>query len=335
MEDQKAKYKVVPKGKATEGEGGVAGIRKRIRDAERLLRRPKLPATSKQELERRIKALNRELTEKARSVNESEIEQKYKFVKHLERKKVLKKITKIEKQIAELSTSEAATKDELSAELAQQRINLAYIEFYPKDMKYISLFPTNADEATPAAPITNKKKRKEPEAALTSDELRNLIQESVKNAVESGEAKKSNFTMRMRDVLDADQCAAYLEQSKLIKKVKTPIVVGGGKKDAEDDEERAVNAKLSSDKKQLEKQQKQQQQKKHKKDTDNDEEENDEDEENGDDDFFLSGDAEVDGKIDETIEPEDFFVERAVKEKKGPKDAAFKAPKKKGKIRIR
>ncbi|KAJ3029537.1 UNVERIFIED_CONTAM: 18S rRNA maturation protein [Siphonaria sp. JEL0065] len=334
MSDQQPKkFKVVPKGKGTDGDGGVAGIRKRIRDAERLLRRPKIQATAKQDLERRIKALNRELVLKTREVNENEVQAKYKFVKHLERKKVLKKITKLEKSISHLEEDEDAARQQLTTDLNQQRINLAYIEFYPKDMKYISLFPTTTSTAEQTATATaqessskNKKKRKtvEESAALNSDELRNLIQDAVKKAVESGEAKKANFAIRMREVLDDEQTEAYLAQTKLVKKVKTPIVVIGavaGDGGSKDVSEKKYEPKGAKDKKQ-----------ENKSKIVKEEEEEDEDD-NGEDDFFLTGDDDGEaGGVVEQIDPEDFFVERAVKPKKGPKDAGFR-PTPKGKIR--
>ncbi|KAI9346573.1 hypothetical protein BDR26DRAFT_855780 [Obelidium mucronatum] len=324
-------FKVVPKGKGTDGDGGVAGLRKRIRDAERLLRRPKLPATAKQDLERRIKALNRELLLKTREVNENEVGAKYKFVKHLERKKVLKKISRIEKQLKDADFDENE-KSQLEDDLSQQRINLAYIEFYPKDMKYISLFPTSATAEEAPAPETvapkNKKKRKVDSVgasgALSSEELKTLIQSSVRKAVESGEAKKENFTLRMRDVLDDSQMEVYLAQTKLIKKVKTPIVAvvaNDGARNTDND----GSAPEKKSKKQP---------KKAVAIVEGDDEVEDEENEDEGDDFFLTGDAgDTDGAPVEQIDPEDFFVERAVKQKKGPKDAAFRAAPKKGKIR--
>ncbi|KAJ3065324.1 hypothetical protein HDU98_011313 [Podochytrium sp. JEL0797] len=333
MDPQPKKYKVVPKGQSTGGDGGAAGIRKKIRDAERLLRRPKLPATTKQELERRIKSLNKELVNKAREVNETDISGKYKFVKHLERKKVLKNITRLEKSVAEL-TAEGQDASSTSEDLAQQRIRLAYIEFYPKDMKYISLFPTTSttDESQTAATAPPAKKKRKAAAAddsLSSDNLRDLILSGVEKAIASGEAKKDNFALRLRDVLvDEEQVALYLAQSGLGKKSKTLIRAEVAVEKVESQKkggaaDKKLEAKVKVDKKVT------------KKAAEQEEDDDDEENEDGEDDFFLTGDDDgTDAKYAEVIEPEDFYVERAVKQKKGPKDAAFKAQPKKGKIRI-
>ncbi|KAJ3240040.1 hypothetical protein HDU81_004685, partial [Chytriomyces hyalinus] len=83
MSQEQRNFKKIPKGKGTDGEGGISGIRKRLRDTERLLKRPNLQATAKQDLERRVKALNTELMLKQREANETEIMNKYKYIKHV------------------------------------------------------------------------------------------------------------------------------------------------------------------------------------------------------------------------------------------------------------
>ncbi|TPX74677.1 hypothetical protein CcCBS67573_g04060 [Chytriomyces confervae] len=319
MSQEQRNFKKIPKGKGTDGEGGISGIRKRLRDTERLLKRPNLQATAKQDLERRVKALNTELMLKQREANETEIMNKYKYIKHVERKKVLRKITKLEKSLApptDDSDDAPLDKDEkelLESELAEQRVNLAYIEFFPRDMKYVSLFPTTATPAETETSKSNSKKRKAASSdSLSADDLRASILKRVGDAVKSGEARKSGFGLRLADVLSADMQQAYLVQTRLVKKVKSAAAPESNdvpKTKGNKVETPGSSSKSLKSAKKIET---------HNKGRSNEAESEAEQEDDGNDDFFLSGDADVDEVVApiEEINPDDFVVERAVKEKK-------------------
>ncbi|KAI8834987.1 hypothetical protein BJ741DRAFT_608824 [Chytriomyces cf. hyalinus JEL632] len=323
MSQEQRSFKKIPKGKGTDGEGGISGIRKRLRDTERLLKRPNLQATAKQDLERRVKALNTELMLKQREANETEIMNKYKYIKHVERKKVLRKITKLEKSLApptDDSDDAPLDKDEkelLESELAEQRVNLAYIEFFPRDMKYVSLFPTTATPADAETSKSNSKKRKAASSdSLSADDLRASILKRVGDAVKSGEARKSGFGLRLADVLSADMQQAYLVQTRLVKKVKSAAApesnassTAVSKTKGNKVETPGSSSKSLKSGKKIET---------HNKGRSNEAESEAEQEDDGNDDFFLSGDADADEVVApvEEINPDDFVVERAVKEKK-------------------
>ncbi|KAJ3109480.1 18S rRNA maturation protein [Physocladia obscura] len=339
--DGNSKYKQIPKGKGTDGEGGIAGIKKRVRDTERLLRRGNLQATAKQELERRIKALNLELTIKTRELNEAEISTKYKYVKHVERTKVLRKITKLEKELAKLDNPKDTIKHDLESDLAQQRLNLAYIEFFPKDMKYVSLFATS--ESYSAA--TGKKRKATASAAgddvdnfavsgfISSEQIKAAVLDKIAEAMQNGEAKKSNFVLRMAHVFDEDQQEIYTVQAKLGRINKKPKIseksIASHTKDAAGKQEEKTKRK-----KIVPKLKKDQYIPKHSKQTQNDNEGKSEDD-NGQDDFFLFGNQEAESVPEDkdgfgNFDPVEFQVERAVKVKR-PRDAGFKGNVKKGK----
>ncbi|KAJ3247280.1 18S rRNA maturation protein [Chytriomyces hyalinus] len=315
MSQEQRNFKKIPKGKGTDGEGGISGIRKRLRDTERLLKRPNLQATAKQDLERRVKALNTELMLKQREANETEIMNKYKYIKHV----VLRKITKLEKSLApptDDSDDAPLDKDEkelLESELAEQRVNLAYIEFFPRDMKYVSLFPTTATPAETETSKSNSKKRKAASTdSLSADDLRASILKRVGDAVKSGEARKSGFDLRLADVLSADMQQAYLVQTRLVKKVKSaaaPESNDVSKTKGNKVETPGSSSKSLKSAKKIET---------HNKGRSNEAESEAEQEDDGNDDFFLSGDADADEVVApiEEINPDDFVVERAVKEKK-------------------
>ncbi|KAJ3211976.1 hypothetical protein HDU82_004387 [Entophlyctis luteolus] len=204
--DSANRYKVIPDGKGTDGAGGIAGTKKRIRDTERLLKKPNLQATVKQDLERKLKALQLDLGAKIRETHESDLAQKYKYVKHVESTKLLRRVAGLEKKIAAMDENSDDRKV-LEDELAQQRKMLAYIQFFPKDMKYMSLFaPSNTN--TTAIPNSSNN-------SVDADTLKARIMERVAEAITTGEARKSSFVLRMADIFDDEECAAYLAYTKL------------------------------------------------------------------------------------------------------------------------
>jgi hypothetical protein len=106
-------------------------VKKSIRDTTRLLNRPNLPADMRREMERKLAALQGALAEKGNNDLEREMAIKYRMVKFFERKKAMRK----------LATAQASGNDE-AVKAAQ--LDLAYILHFPKDRKYISLYPKEA-----------------------------------------------------------------------------------------------------------------------------------------------------------------------------------------------
>ncbi|KAJ3230829.1 hypothetical protein HDU81_004219 [Chytriomyces hyalinus] len=193
-------------------------------------------------------------------------------------------------------------------------------------MKYVSLFPTTATPAESETSKSNSKKRKAASSdSLSADDLRASILKRVGDAVKSGEARKSGFGLRLADVLSADMQQAYLVQTRLVKKVKSAAVpepnasstavskAKGNKVEAPGSSSKNLKSAKKSE-------------------TPNKADSEAEEEDDGNDDFFLSGDADADDVVApvEEINPDDFVVERAVKEKK-PKDPERKNGGKKSK----
>ena len=104
-------------------------VKKMIRDTTRLLNRPNLPADLRREQERKLAALQVTLVDREQAECEREMAVKYRMVKFFERKKALRRLA-----------SAQATQD--SAAVACAQLDLAYILHFPKDRKYISLYPT-------------------------------------------------------------------------------------------------------------------------------------------------------------------------------------------------
>lgn len=117
---------------ATTLNGENGSIKKMIRDTTRLLNRPNLPADMRREQERKLAALQVALTDRQKGEVEREMAVKYRMVKFFERKKALRR----------LATAQASGN---SGAVAEAQLDLAYILHFPKDRKYISLYPAGAE----------------------------------------------------------------------------------------------------------------------------------------------------------------------------------------------
>lgn len=89
----------------------------------------------------------------------------------VETKKINRKITQLNKIIAEMGHSE-----EREAEMDALQLNLLYTTHFPRDIKYVSLYPKDDSE--------------------TSSEMRTKILELIKKAKKSGEIEKEGFALR-------------------------------------------------------------------------------------------------------------------------------------------
>ena len=133
---------------------------KQIRDVQRSLKLETISASSRVELERKLKALQQASMETKTknhltTVQKSHME-KYRMIRFFERKKALRKLQSLMKSNAPVEEIERAT------------LNLNYVVHFPKDTKYISLYPGNESKS----PVVSDKKEK--------------IMEIIKNAIISG-----------------------------------------------------------------------------------------------------------------------------------------------------
>ena len=109
-------------------------IKKKLRDAQRLLKKD-LNATVRLDTSRKIQALQDTLEQLDQQAKEEKLAQKYKYVKFVELTKVNRKL----KQGIE----------------EPYKLYQLYIEYYPKDAKYIALFP-KTDEPSGSKEILEK-----------------------------------------------------------------------------------------------------------------------------------------------------------------------------------
>lgn len=160
----------------------ISQCKKQLRDATRLLTRPTLASTKRQEVERRVKALGilqDQLTgAKVDKANAS----RYSGVKFIERKKVIRKLEKLEKAGRQQSCSDDEAKSAKTEALSELLVSLNYTTYYPDQIKYISLFPADPTR--------------------TSDETRakqQQIRESIRLAMESGSLPKDPRLVSLED----------------------------------------------------------------------------------------------------------------------------------------
>ncbi|KAF9936091.1 18S rRNA maturation protein [Modicella reniformis] len=163
---QKKAYQAKPKRlDAGEVPEGAAALKKKLRDTLRLLsKNTKMPADIRLEHERRIEALKLQIAEKQVDQTEQKMSTKYRMLKFFESKKAERKIKVFVKQHPDWEKNADEKK-----ELESLKLDLAYIQHYPKTQKYIALYPNeNADD-----PVVSK--------------ARNDIREKVRVELQSGE----------------------------------------------------------------------------------------------------------------------------------------------------
>jgi len=109
--------------------------------------------------------------------------ERYKYIRFVEKKKVVRKMRQLQQQLVQ--ETDTTTKDSIESQLAEFRKDLMYIEKFPGDQKYISLFPSG--EVTLSEECVKKQK-----------EIREMI---IKRTINS--EKRVNQTAKM-DVIKSD-----------------------------------------------------------------------------------------------------------------------------------
>ncbi|CAN3354717.1 rRNA-processing protein Efg1p [Diutina catenulata] len=159
--------------------GGTAKLKKKIRDVERLLRREKLPATTRTENERALVALKIEMEAAKGRNKERHLAKKYHMVRFFERKKAVRKLKQAQKTLDELSADPEKKKEAKKQRKVVKhcQIDLAYTVLFPKSEKYISLFPNENDEE--AATATEEGKQRYAQAQELKRKTRKHMEELI------------------------------------------------------------------------------------------------------------------------------------------------------------
>ncbi|KAH3673049.1 hypothetical protein WICPIJ_009935 [Wickerhamomyces pijperi] len=168
---------------------GTTKLRKRIRDIERQLEKKKdvLPSNIKLEKQRELSTLRVELQNLQNFNKAKDLAKKYQMVRFFEKKKALRSYNQIKKEYTEMENSENVDKKELKKlrkKLTHHEIDLAYVVNFPKDKKYIALYPR--EDADIDMNDENVKK-----GTLKTDTLRNEFKKQFEQQLKEGTLKVS------------------------------------------------------------------------------------------------------------------------------------------------
>eukprot|EP00252_Welwitschia_mirabilis_P012157 TRINITY_DN2703_c0_g1_i1.p1 TRINITY_DN2703_c0_g1~~TRINITY_DN2703_c0_g1_i1.p1 ORF type:complete len:413 (-),score=90.29 TRINITY_DN2703_c0_g1_i1:154-1278(-) len=153
--------------------GKKSSIRNQIRSIERLLRKS-LPDKIKNAQEKKLEELRNLANFHARAKLERKMALRYKKVKFFERRKLERRIRRLEKQqrlaLEHGGEGSEMQAEEISRQLSQFKEDLQYVRFFPKTEKYVSLFVGGDD----------------PEVVAKRNELREMVKANLAAAAASG-----------------------------------------------------------------------------------------------------------------------------------------------------
>lgn len=172
---------------------GASKIKTKIRDIERLLKKKGdvLPADVVVAQERALETLKVELENAQMKNKVKEVAKKYHMVRFFEKKKSLRKYRQAKKEYDALVEKNEGKKEIKKArtKLRHAEVDLCYVVNFPKDKKYISLFP-NKDSAD--AKDENVKK-----GLLKTEEQRNAFKKEIESML-----KEDTLPISLKDILD-------------------------------------------------------------------------------------------------------------------------------------
>lgn len=157
--------------------GGAAKAKKKIRDIERLLKRDKLPADVRAENQRALKALKIDLESTQDHLKSKKIAKKYHMVRFFERKKALRKLKQAKKAYDEVAEKEVKKDIKKARKVVRHcEIDFAYTVLFPKNQKYISLYPNTDSNVDMSNPKVKK-------GVLESEEKRREYKKKVEKTI--------------------------------------------------------------------------------------------------------------------------------------------------------
>ncbi|KZV73638.1 hypothetical protein PENSPDRAFT_648610 [Peniophora sp. CONT] len=171
---------------------GVSKLKASLRQTKRLLAKDTLAADVRVDTERRLHALEAELAAAEQANKERAMATKYHRIKFFDRKKLLRRVKQVQRQLGadELSDKE---RKKLERTLSHLRVDLNYVTHYPKAERYISLFPPEVrqqdgeDEPRAVEPIRLKKGEV---PASETEKRREELRAWVRERMEAGEFAK-------------------------------------------------------------------------------------------------------------------------------------------------
>ncbi|CAH2353940.1 rRNA-processing protein Efg1p [[Candida] railenensis] len=162
---------------------GASKLKKKIRDIERLLKKDNIPAHIRVDNERSLKALKVDLVNTQNSLKAKEVAKKYHMVRFFERKKAIRKLKQAMKSFEDVSKTEVR-KDIKKARkvVSHSEVDVAYVILFPKEEKYISLYP-NAKAGEDQSTLNNAKAKK---GAQMTEQRKRELRKNVEKLIETG-----------------------------------------------------------------------------------------------------------------------------------------------------
>ena len=146
---------------------GLTKTLKRIRDLERVLKRPvPMDEQKRIELERAVAAYKVEAEDLINARKNKKNVEKYRMIRFFERQKASRKVKQARK-LVETADSDAKKAD-AEALVTKYMADLAYTTHFPNDIKYISLYPNGAVDET-----TESSKQREKFRAEFAEKIKN------------------------------------------------------------------------------------------------------------------------------------------------------------------
>lgn len=162
---------------------GASKLKKKIRDIERLLKKDNIPAHIRVDNERSLKALKVDLVNTQKSLKAKEVAKKYHMVRFFERKKAIRKLKQAMKAYEDVSKTEVRKDIKKARKVVHHsEVDVAYVILFPKEEKYISLYP-NAKEGEDKSTLNNPKAKK---GAQMTEQRKRELRKNVEKLIESG-----------------------------------------------------------------------------------------------------------------------------------------------------
>lgn len=165
--------------KASQGDGKKIkhnkSLKNKVRDVQRLLKKSDLPATVRVVQERMLDVLKETIKDKAKEDKQRRIEKRSKKVKFFEKKKIFRRFKSCMKELSDAEDIE--TRNSALKELEEIKQQWNYVQHFPENTKYISLFPLTSH--TNAEIVAKQEK----------------IQETIAKKVEAGELVDASSTI--------------------------------------------------------------------------------------------------------------------------------------------
>lgn len=191
---------------------GSSKLKKKIRDIERFIakKRDSLPADVLLENERALETLKVELKNAENVQRVKKLSKKYHMIRFFEKKKALRKYKKAKKEYDELVSNDGEKKEikKLRKKLTHAETDLLYVVNFPRDVKYVALFPNENDDN---GEVDENKKR----GAQQTSEIRNALKREIEQMNKTNTLPISLEDVIKGSVVDKTPLASNFETTRV------------------------------------------------------------------------------------------------------------------------